>query len=326
MSVDSINTHRHHAGMKYTPVDPADIAALRAFNRMYTRRIGLLHDRLDASPFSLAEARILYELAHRDRPIASDLSGALDMDRAQLSRILRRFEKQGLIVREHSPHHAKHMLLALTPAGRAAFDALERATIASVGRFLSELSPGGRRQLLASTRSMAQLLAHGKEQGARAFRLRAPKVGDIGWVIHRQAALYGEEYGWDWTYEALIADILAAFVKNFDATREQAWVAEADGAVVGSIFLMATDAPETAKLRLLYVEPTTRGMGIGRTLVDACIAQARAFGYRRLELWTNSVLVSARRIYEAAGFVLEEEAPHHSFGHVLTGQTWALTL
>ncbi|MBO9500030.1 MAG: MarR family transcriptional regulator [Novosphingobium sp.] len=312
--------------MQTQPADPADIAALRAFNRVYTRRIGLLHDRLDDSPFSLAEARILYELAHRERPIASDLSDALDMDRAQLSRILRRFEKKGLVAREQSPHHAKHMLLTLTDAGRAAFDALVDATTASVGRFLSALPADSRRQLLVSTRAVTALLSGASKADKQAFRLRAPKVGDLGWVIHRQAVLYGEEYGWDWTYEALIAGILSAFVNGFDAAREQVWIAEADGAVVGSIFLMATDDPATAKLRLLYVEPTARGMGIGRALVDACIAQARAFGYWRLELWTNSVLVSARRIYEAAGFVLEEEAPHRSFGHELIGQTWALAL
>lgn len=307
-------------------VEPADIAALRAFNRVYTRRIGLLHDRLDKSPFSLAEARILYELAHRDRPIASDLSSALDMDRAQLSRILKRFEKQGLIVREQSAHHAKHILLTLTPAGRAAFEALNDATTASIGRFLGAMPASSRRQLLGATRSMAQLLATEARPDKPAYRLRAPKIGDLGWIIHRQAVLYGEEYGWDWTYEALIAGIVAGFVQNFDAAREHVWIAEADGAVAGSVFLMATDDPEMAKLRLLYVEPSARGLGIGRALVAACIEQARAVGYRRLELWTNSVLVSARRIYEAAGFTLENETPHHSFGHDLIGQTWALTL
>lgn len=312
--------------MQHTAPEPADIAALRAFNRIYTRRIGLLHDRLDESPFSLSEARILYELAHRDRPIASDLSSGLDMDRAQLSRVLKRFEKQGLIVREQSPHHAKHILLTLTPAGHAAFEALNDATTASIGRFLVALPAGSRRQLLSATRSMAQLLATEARPDKPACRLRAPKVGDFGWIIHRQAVLYSEEYGWDWTYEALIAGIVAAFVQNFDAARERAWIAEADGAVAGSIFLMATDDPETAKLRLLYVEPSARGMGIGRALVAACVEQARAFGYQRLELWTNSVLVSARRIYEAAGFTLENETPHHSFGHELIGQTWALKL
>jgi DNA-binding MarR family transcriptional regulator/GNAT superfamily N-acetyltransferase len=314
------------AGMQTLLVEAADIAALRAFNRLYTRRIGLLHDRLDRSPFSLAEARILYELVHRDRPIASTLAEALDMDRAQLSRILRRFERQGLLMRETSSAHAKHKLLVLTAAGREAFEALESATVGSVGRFLSDLPSGSRRQLLAATQVMTRLLGAEPQKAKHAFRLRAPEAGDLGWVIHRQAALYAQEYGWDWTYEALIAGILAQFVKSYDAARERAWIAEADGAIAGSIFLMATDVPATARLRLLYVEPSARGRGVGRALVDACIAQARACGYSRLELWTNSVLVSARRIYEAAGFLLEAEAPHHSFGHDLVGQTWALTL
>lgn len=312
--------------MQTSHSEAADIAALRAFNRLYTRRIGLLHDRLDQSPFSLAEARILYELAHRDRPIASTLADALDMDRAQLSRILRRFERQGLIKREISTAHAKHKLLVLTAAGRKAFEALEDATVASVGRFLSGLPSASRCQLLTSTQVMTDLLEAERGEARRAFRLRAPEVGDLGWVVHRQAALYAQEYGWDWTYEALVAEILAQFVRSYDASRERAWIAEADGAIAGSIFLMATDDPTTAKLRLLYVEPSSRGMGVGRALVDACIGQARIFGYRRLELWTNSVLVSARRIYEAAGFLLEAEAPHYSFGHDLVGQTWALNL
>lgn len=312
--------------MDHAPARTADIAALRAFNRLYTRRIGLLHERLDQSPYSLAEARILYELAHRDRPIASEICEALDMDRAQLSRILRRFEKRGLLARETSPAHAKHKLLSLTPAGMAAYAALDGAAIASMDRFLSALPPAGGKQLVAAARAITHLLEAETKEPAPAFRLRAPRVGDLGWIIHRQSVLYAEEYGWDWTYEALAAEILAGFVKSHDPAREQVWIAEADGAVVGSVFLMATPDPATAKLRLLYVEPAARGMGVGRALVEACIAQARAIGYRRLELWTNSVLVAARRVYERAGFMLEAEAPHHSFGHDLIGQTWALAL
>lgn len=303
----------------------ADIAALRSFNRLYTRRLGLLGERLDDSPFSLSEARILYELAHRDGPTAAEIGRALDIDRAQLSRTLKRFEQRGLVRGEASPVHAKHQILTLTDAGRQAFESLNHSTQAVIGALLDELPDADRRRLLDAAGTFACVLEPVPPQH-RTFALRAPRIGDLGWVTHRQAMLYAGEYGWDWTYEALAAEILAGFVKTYDPAREQAWIAEADGAVAGSIFLMATADPDVAKLRLLYVEPSARGLGIGRALVDACIERARAIGYRRLELWTNSVLVSARRIYEAAGFTLRDEAPHRSFGHDLVGQTWTLDL
>jgi DNA-binding MarR family transcriptional regulator/GNAT superfamily N-acetyltransferase len=307
-------------------VPPSQIAELRAFNRVYTRRIGLLHDRLDGSPFSLAEARVLYELAHRREPIASEIAEALDIDRGQLSRILKHFERQGLISRRQSESHAKHKLLALTAAGRRAFRDLNGATNASVGIFLAGLSPGSRAKLIKAAGTMTHLLESEAAKSTPSYVLRPPCVGDLGWVVHRQAVLYAEEYGWDWTYESLAAEILAAFVRNFEPAREQAWIAETNGAIVGSVFLVATPDPAVGKLRLLYVEPSARGNGIGRALVDACIARARAIGYRTLELWTNSVLVSARRIYEAAGFRLKQEEPHHSFGKPLRGQVWTLAL
>jgi DNA-binding MarR family transcriptional regulator/GNAT superfamily N-acetyltransferase len=307
-------------------VPASQIAELRAFNRVYTRRIGLLHDRLDGSPFALAEARVLYELAHRREPIAAEIATALDIDRGQLSRILKRFERQRLISRRQSGSHAKQKLLALTAPGRRAFRDLNRATNTSVGTFLASLTAGSRAGLIEAAGTMTHVLEGEAAKATPSYVLRPPRVGDLGFVVHRQAILYAEEHGWDWTYESLAAEILAAFVRNFDAAREQAWIADIDGAIVGSIFLVATPDPAVAKLRLLYVEPSARGKGIGRALVDACIERARAIGYRTLELWTNSVLVSARRLYEAAGFRLKQEEPHHSFGKSLVGQVWTLDL
>ncbi len=297
---------------------PADIAAFRAFNRLYTRRIGLLDEHLDASPFSLSEARILYELAHRDRPTAAEIGRVLGIDRGQLSRTLQRFTGLGLLV---SAAQGRRQLLSLTDAGRDAFAALDRGTQQAIAGLLGAIPEAARRRLLAATATIGAVLGDSPPDCAT-VELRPPAPGDLGLIIHRQAILYAQEYGWDWTYEALVANILAGFVETFDPAREQAWIAVAGGAIVGSIFLMHGDDAGTAKLRLLYVEPGARGLGVGRTLVDACIARARAAGYARLDLWTNSVLVAARRLYEAAGFRLIDEAGHHSFGCDLIGQTW----
>ncbi len=298
---------------------------MRAFNRLYTRRIGLLNDRLDDSPFSLTEARILYELAHRDGPTAAEIGRALDLDRAQLSRIVKRFTDSGLVTATACSSHARRRLLALTPAGVAAVRALDHGADAAMGELLAPIGAAGRDRLLAAAATIAALLEP-PETMERAIVLRGPRPGDLGWIVHRQTLLYAEEYGWDWTYEALVAEIVAGFVRDFDPALDQAWIAEVDGAIAGSIFLVRGDAPGVAKLRLLYVERAARGLGLGRRLVETCIARARALGYRELRLWTNSVLVSARRIYEAAGFHLVEEAAHHSFGHDLVGQTWTRDL
>jgi DNA-binding MarR family transcriptional regulator/GNAT superfamily N-acetyltransferase len=300
-----------------------EIAALRAFNRIYTHRLGLLNARLDDSPFTLSEARVLYELAHRDQPTAAEIGRALDLDRAQISRTLKRFADRGLLRAREDPQHARQQLLSLTAAGRKAFAMLEAGTRHAVGALLEALPSARRARLLAAANDIVEVFA---TEPARAVVLRDPRPGDLGWIIHRQAVLYAEEYGWDGGYEALIVRILADFRSSFDPAREAAWIAEADGRVVGSIFLVRGDAPGTGKLRLLYVEPDTRGMGVGKMLVDACIARARDVGYERLVLWTNSVLTSARRLYERAGFVLTEEKPHHSFGKDLLGQTWSLDL
>jgi DNA-binding MarR family transcriptional regulator/N-acetylglutamate synthase-like GNAT family acetyltransferase len=302
------------------------IDQLRQFNRFYTRRIGLLEERLSQSPFSLTQARVLYELAHRASPTAAEIARDLGLDPAQLSRILQLFRAQDLVTRAPSQAHAKHQLLALTPAGRDAFAALEQAAVAEVADMLAPLGENSRRRLVEAAAAIEEALTAPDKNVDPGFSLRAPRVGDIGWVIHRQGALYGEEYGWDWTFEALAARILGDFVKRFDSSREQAWIAERHGAIVGSIFLMRGDDEATGKLRLLYVEPHARGAGIGAALIEACIIRAKEVGYRRLVLWTNDILVSARRLYQAAGFTLIDEQAHVSFGKALVGQTWALEL
>lgn len=301
------------------------IDRLRRFNRFYTRQLGLLDERLSRSPFTLAQARVLYELAHRDCPTAAEIARDLGLDPAQLSRILKALRAERLLASAPSATHAKRQLLSLTPAGRKAFDALEQATRAEIGALLAPLGEAGRRRLMQAAAAIEETLGP-SAAAAPPFILRGPEVGDLGWVIHRQAALYAAEYDWDWTFEALVAEILGAFVRNFDPAREQAWLAERHGEVVGSIFLVRGDNETTGKLRLLYVEPTARGLGIGAALVEACIARARQAGYSSLVLWTNDILIAARRLYEAAGFKLVGEEKHVSFGKELTGQTWALEL
>ena len=300
-----------------------DIAALRAFNRVYTRKLGLLNPRLDGSPFSLTEARVLYELAHRDGPTAAEITRALDLDPAQLSRTLKRFGERGLVETTEHPDGGRSRRIVLTPAGAAAFAALERGTHAAIRSLLDDLPLEGRATLLDAARTIHRVF---DPAPAAPVTLRDPRPGDLGWITHRQAVLYAREYGWNQDYEALAARILADFARDFDPAREAAWVAEIDGRTVGSIFLVKGDAPGVGKLRLLYVEPDTRGAGVGATLVAACVERARAVGYDTLVLWTNSVLASARRLYQRAGFVLVEEHPHHAFGQDLVSQTWSLDL
>jgi DNA-binding MarR family transcriptional regulator/N-acetylglutamate synthase-like GNAT family acetyltransferase len=301
------------------------IGALRRFNRFYTRELGLLGERLSDSPFSLTEARVLYELARRASPTAAELARDLRLDPAYLSRILKRFSARRLLLSAPSAAHAKRKLLSLTPAGRDAFAALERATIAEIGALLRPLGETSRRRLVGAAQVIEETLEARRAPDA-GFVLRAPAAGDLGWVIHRQAALYASEYGWDWTFEGLAAEILGDFVGNFEAARERAWIAARNGEIVGSIFLMRGDEPASGKLRLLYVEPEARRLGIGAALIEACVTQARQAGYRRLALWTNDVLTGARRLYQAAGFQLVSEKPHESFGKKLVGQIWALDL
>lgn len=298
--------------------------AVRAFNRFYTQQLGLLDEGLLNSEFPLTEVRVLYELAHAPGQTASGLSRDLGVDPGYLSRILKKFDKRGLLCRTPAPNDGRQSLLALTEDGHATFAPLHKASHDQMVGLLQRLLPADRARLVAATRTVRRLLVD-RESLTDRYRLRAHRPGDIGWITHRQAVLYHQEYGWDETFEALVARIAAAFVEAHDPTRERCWIAEHDGDILGSVFLVR-QSDEVAKLRLLYVEPMARGLGIGRHLVEECIAFARAAGYRTLTLWTNDVLTAARRIYETAGFRLVAEEPHRSFGVDLVGQNWDLDL
>jgi DNA-binding MarR family transcriptional regulator/N-acetylglutamate synthase-like GNAT family acetyltransferase len=300
------------------------VESIRAFNRFYTRQLGLLEEGLLNSPFTLTECRVLYEIAHRDQPTAAQIRGSLGLDAGYLSRILAKFEQRKLVRRTDSKQDERAAHLSLTAAGRKAFLPIEAAARAHIDGLLKPLDP---RDVGAVTAAMGvvQRVLGGSGSAAETYRLRDLKPGDIGWVVHRQAVLYTREYGWDQTYEALVAEILSGFVKTFDHERERSWIAERDAQIIGSVFLMRA-SDEVAKLRLLYVEPSARGLGLGRHLVDECIRFSREKDYRKLTLWTNDCLISARKIYQAAGFQLVREEPHHSFGKDLIGQTWDLAL
>jgi DNA-binding MarR family transcriptional regulator/GNAT superfamily N-acetyltransferase len=306
------------------PVAAEAVDAVRRFNRFYTRRIGVLDEHLLKSPFSLAEARLLYELAHRDRVSAAALARDLGLDPGYLSRTLQKLETAGLISRAPDAGDGRRNRIELTVAGRTAQAPLEQQSNEAVADMLAPLKRHDRTRLTTALSTVETLLSD-TPLGRPALVLRRHQPGDIGWIIHRQGKLYAEEYGWDETYEGLVAEILAAFVKNFDAGRERAWIAEMDGEIVGSVFLVRQD-DDVAKLRLLYVEPAARGLGIGARLVDEVVAFARLKGYRMLTLWTNDILAAARRIYEAAGFRLVSQGRHKSFGKDLVGQTWELSL
>jgi DNA-binding MarR family transcriptional regulator/GNAT superfamily N-acetyltransferase len=304
---------------------------IRSFNRRYTRQLGLLDKGLLGSEFTLTEARVLYELANSDEATATEIARELGIDLGYLSRLLKKFGRRRYIKRERSPVDARQSRLQLTERGRAVFDPLDRAARHQIAEMLAPMTLEQRSLLLSAMQRIHRLLEAGSEESQREQSRREPyvirplKVGDVGWITHRQGILYSQEYGWDASYEALVAEILAGFVKNLDAAVERGWVAERDGGIIGSVFLVRASA-ELAKLRLLYVEPTARGLGLGKRLVEECIDFARMKGYKTVTLWTNDVLVSARRIYQAAGFRLTREERHHSFGKDLVGQTWDLAL
>ncbi len=304
----------------------ADIAGVRAFNRFHTRLVGALNERLLASEYSLPQVRVLYEIANAapgTPPSQRELGETLRMDAGYLSRIVTGFESEGLVDRTPSSNNAKRLQLSLTDAGREVFARLDAASAAEVATLLALLSEAERRQLIGAMARIRRLL--GDRTDDKPFILRDPLPGDLGWVVHQQGRLYAREYGWDWTFEGLVAGIVGAFVGNFIPEKERCWIAEWEGEIVGSVFVVRQD-DHTAKLRLLYVDASARGRGLGRRLMDESIRFARANGYRRMVLWTNDVLVSARRIYEAAGFELVEEEPHHSFGKDLVGQVWGRDL
>jgi len=300
------------------------ISSVRAFNRFYTRQLGLLDEGMLKTAFSLTEGRILYELAHRDGTTASDLARDLGIDNGYLSRVLAKFETGRLLSRTPSASDGRQVVLQLTGKGRKAFAPLDRASQEQTGAMLAPLKPSDRGELVRSMRIIQKHLG-GAAEPTVPYVLRDLQSGDIGWIVHRQGILYAQEYGWDETFEGLVAEIAGAFLKNANPKMERCWIAEREGEIVGSVFLVChSDA--LAKLRLLYVEPSARGCGIGRRLVDECIRFARGKGYNTLTLWTNDVLVSARRIYEAAGFKLVRQERHHSFGKDLVGQHWDLAL
>lgn len=306
------------------------VAAFRRFSRFYTKQVGALQEGLLDSPFPLTEARVIYGLGQQREASASELVDALSLDAGYLSRILRRFAERGLISRQRSKHDGRRWLVRLTPDGEDAFEALDVASRSEAEAVLRDLSPAEQARLIEAMRLIEELLASSKlptrdQQASSPFTLRPPRPGDMGWVVQRHGALYAEEYGWDREFEALVAAIVADFAQNHNPERERCWIADFDGVPVGSVFLVDGDG-DTAKLRLLLVKPEARGKGIGGRLVEACIAFARQADYRRLTLWTNSVLEAAKHLYQKAGFRLVRKEPHHSFGQDLVGETWELDL
>lgn len=299
------------------------VAAVREFNRFYTRRLGLLGPGYLGTRHSVAEARVLWELARAGAPLeVRDLRGALEMDAGHLSRLLTRLEREGLVTRAPSPGDGRRQRVALTPEGDTAFAALDRASAEQIGAELQPLGAAACARLVAALAEVRARLAGGED----AVVLREPRPGDLGWVVMRNAQLYAEEYGWDASYEALVAQIVAGYAAGHDPAREAAWIAELDGEPAGCVFCVRQD-DATAKLRLLLVEPWARGSGLGGMLVDECVRFARAAGYRDLTLWTNDPLAAARRVYERAGFTLaHEDEPGPAFGHVMRAQTWTKRL
>jgi len=303
-----------------------DVEAVRRFNRFYTQRIGVLHEGLLDSRYSLTEVRVLYEIAHRDGPSAAELAETLALDPGYLSRILARFTARRLIAKARAHDDARRVRLALTAKGREVFDDLDRRSSAEVGAMLGTLAPKSRRAAIAGMRAIEDGMSSEPPSAApAAITLRGPRAGELGWIVHRHGVLYAQEYGWGERFEALVAGVVSDYIARLDPARDRVWIAERGGELVGSVMLVAKSRT-VGKLRLLLVEPSARGTGLGTTLVTECVAHARAVGYRTLTLWTNSVLHAARRIYQRAGFRLVDEAPHELFGPGQRGQTWELDL
>ncbi|MBO0724573.1 MAG: MarR family transcriptional regulator [Blastocatellia bacterium] len=300
------------------------VESVRRFNRFYTKQIGVLNDHILKSPFSLAEARVIYELAQREQSTATELGAELGLDAGYLSRLLAAFKKRGLIARKPSETDGRQSFIRLTEKGRKAFSELNADSHSEIETLIGGLPPACRRRLVEAMRVIEEALGARPEQKVP-YIIRQHQPGDMGWVTHRHGVIYNEEYGWDEEFEALVAEIAAKFVRNYDPKRERCWIAERGGEIVGSVFLVKK-SKAVAQLRLLLVEPSARGMGIGKRLVDECVRFARQSGYKKITLWTNSVLDAARHVYEEAGFRLVKEEPHHSFGHDLVGQNWELKL
>jgi len=299
------------------------VAAVRAFNRFYTQHIGVLRDGWLDSSFSLTQARVLYEIAQRQPVTATVIARELQLDAGYLSRILQRFLKSGLVHKAASPSDGRQSLLSMTAKGRRAYAPVEARAIGQVGATLEKLSASGQERLVTSLRTAHSLLA-GTHTPADIV-LRPPRPGDLGWIVARHGAIYAEEYGWAEEFEGLCAQIVADFAKTFDANCERCWVAELDGENAGSAFL-AKDSESVARLRLLLVEPSARGLGIGQRLTEECVRFARECGYRRITLWTHQNLTAARHIYARAGFTLTSSEAKHSFGQNVVSEHWDLTL
>jgi DNA-binding MarR family transcriptional regulator/N-acetylglutamate synthase-like GNAT family acetyltransferase len=302
--------------------------AVRRFNRFYTREIGLLQEGLLDTPFSLTEARVLYELAHRDKSTAAVIGSELGLDAGYLSRILGNFEKGKLVEKTLSEIDRRQSFLTLTKQGRKIFAPLETRSKAQVAAILATLPEADQRRLIGAMETVQGLLGKSTVSAGSSgeqYLLRPHQPGDMGWVVHRHGVLYAQEYGYDETFEALVADIVAKFIQHYDAKRERCWVAEREGEIAGSVFLVA-ESKTVAKLRLLLVEPSARGLGIGARLVAECVQFARRAGYKKIVLWTQSELDAARHLYKKAGFHVIEKKHHHSFGKDLTAETWEVAL
>jgi DNA-binding MarR family transcriptional regulator/N-acetylglutamate synthase-like GNAT family acetyltransferase len=300
------------------------VAAVRAFNRFYTGRLGILGEGFLRTPHSLTEARVLYELGRRDVVEVAELRRELEIDAGYLSRLLSRLEEQALVTRERSEEDGRRQRVRLTEHGAATFAELDRRSAAEIGELLDGLGEDRQRRLVAAMRAIAGLLDDDPRADA-AVVLRAPHPGDYGWIVHRHGSQYADEYGWDETFEALVARIVADYAEHHDPKREAAWIAEVDGKPVGCVLCVRKD-DATAQLRLLLVDPRARGRGIGGRLIDECLRFARRAGYEQIVLWTNDVLHDARRLYERAGFELVDSGEHHAFGHDLVEQTWSRRL
>lgn len=300
------------------------VQAIRRFNRFYTRQIGVLQEHLLHSQFSLTEVRVLYELAHRERVTAAELCQDLGLDRGYLSRMLQRFETEAWIKTAASAEDRRRVHLTLTARGRKMLAPLEKRSSDEVSAILGRLSPARQAKLLSAMRDVESVLAPAQE--AESYILRPHRPGDMGWVVHRHGVLYSQEYSYDERFEALVAEIVAHFVLNFDPRRDGCWIAERDGEIVGSI-LIVRQSKTVAKLRLLLVEPSARGLGIGRSLIAECITFARQAGYKKIMLWTQSELSAARHLYQQAGFKLGGKKRHDSWGRKnLVAETWELKL
>jgi DNA-binding MarR family transcriptional regulator/ribosomal protein S18 acetylase RimI-like enzyme len=305
----------------------ARIAAVRRFSRFYTRQLGLLQESLVHTRFSLSEARVLYELAHRDSVTASELATDLDLDHGYLSRILRRFAEDGLLAKKRAPDDARQSLITITAKGRKAFAPLNKGSHDQVAAMLQQLSSADQSRVVGAMNTVETLLGASSQSSPSvpAIILRTHQPGDMGWVTSAHGALYAQEYGWNIEFEALVAKITAEFIENFDAKRERCWIAELDGERVGSVFVVRKN-DDIAKLRLLIIDPRARGLKLGRRLVEECLRFAKAAGYSAMTLWTQSNLTAARAIYQRAGFTLTAQEPHHSFGADLVGETWDINL